>query len=99
MSLFVWVLWKVLGRGEESPRAVWFVCGIVLSSLLFGIGHLPVAKMIAGELTVPLVTYVIAANSIFGIAAGFLYWFRGLEASIIAHICAHVVLLAGINMT
>ena len=98
MTLFVWVLWKVFGRREEGPRAVWFVCGIFLSAILFGIGHLPVAFLISGELTAPLVIYVITANSIFGIVAGFLYWFRGLESAIIAHIFAHVVLLAGISL-
>jgi hypothetical protein len=98
MTLFVWVLWKIFGRGEETPRGLWFVSGIILSALLFGVGHLPIASLIGGGLTTPLVIYVIAANSIFGIVAGFLYWLRGLEAAIIAHILAHVVLLAGISL-
>ena len=52
--------------------------------------------MLAGGLTAPIVVYVITANSIFGTVAGFLYWRRGLEAAMIAHISAHVVLITAI---
>ena len=55
-----------------------------------------VASLLSGGLTAPLVAYVITANSIFGIFAGFLYWNRGLESAMIAHIFAHVVLIAAI---
>jgi len=55
--------------------------------------------MLAGSLTLPLVIYVITANSIFGIAAGFLYWKKGLEAAMIAHIFAHVVLISAIHLS
>ena len=98
MTTFVWILWKVLGSGEKEPRSIWFVIAILASALLFGIGHLPVAYLLSGGLTVPLIFYVITANSIFGIAAGFLYWKRGLESAIIAHMFAHVVLLAAISL-
>jgi hypothetical protein len=47
----------------------------------------------------PLVVYVISANSLFGFVAGFLYWRRGLEAAMIAHMFAHVVLLAAIFLS
>ncbi len=99
MTLFVWVLWKVLGRGETAPRSLWFVIAIFASALLFGAGHLPIASALSGGLTLPLTIYVITANSIFGIAAGFLYWKRGLESAIIAHIFAHVVLLTAIRLS
>ena len=61
-------------------------------------GHLPIASMLAGGLTAPLVIYVITANSIFGIVAGFLYWRRGLEAAMIAHISTHLVLISAIYL-
>ncbi|MFL6467038.1 MAG: type II CAAX prenyl endopeptidase Rce1 family protein [Pyrinomonadaceae bacterium] len=100
MTLFVWGLWKILGRSSESsPRPIWFVIGIVASALLFGAGHLPIASALSGGLTVPLTIYVITANSIFGIVAGFLYWKRGLESAILAHILVHVVLLAAIRFS
>ena len=82
----------------ERPGAGYFVGAIFLSALIFGAGHLPLASMLAGGLTAPIVAYVITANSIFGIVAGFLYWRRGLEAAIIAHILAHVVLISAIYL-
>jgi hypothetical protein len=60
-------------------------------------GHLPIAFVLGGGLTMPMVIYVVAANSLFGIVAGFLYWRIGLEAAMIAHIFVHVVLLAAMN--
>lgn len=98
MTFFVWALWKLFGRHESEPPAVSFVIAVVASALLFGAGHLPIASFLSGGLTVPLTIYVVTANSIFGIAAGFLYWKRGLESAIIAHIFAHVVLLGAISL-
>ncbi|MGB7202719.1 MAG: CPBP family glutamic-type intramembrane protease [Pyrinomonadaceae bacterium] len=84
---------------QELPGSGWFVAAIVVSALVFGIGHLPIASMLAGGLTLPIVIYVITGNSIFGVAAGFLYWKKGLEAAIIAHITAHVVLVSAIYLS
>jgi hypothetical protein len=63
---------------------------------VFGIGHLPIASALSGGLTAPLVAYVIIANSIFGVFAGFLYWKKGFESAIIAHMFTHVVLISAI---
>jgi len=99
MTFLVWGLWWLFQKGEGTPKSIWFVVAIVGSALLFGIGHLPIASMLAGGLTLPIVVYVITANSIFGIVAGFLYWKKGLEAAIIAHISAHVVLICAIYLS
>ncbi|HUR96735.1 MAG TPA: CPBP family intramembrane glutamic endopeptidase [Pyrinomonadaceae bacterium] len=96
MTVLVWLLWRVLQLGAGHPRGVFVVGAIVVSAILFGAGHLPIASALAGGLTLPIVIYVIVANSLFGIAAGFLYWRRGLEAAMIAHMFAHVVLIAAI---
>ena len=97
MTLLVWVLWRLLGERSGRPAAWIFVTCIFASALLFGIGHLPVASMLAGgELTVPLSIYIVAANSLFGIVAGFLYWKQGIESAMIAHIFTHVILLGAV---
>lgn len=57
------------------------------------LGHLPVARVLSPTLTAPLVAYVIIANALFGVVAGYLYWRRGLESAVIAHMLAHVVML------
>ena len=98
MTFLVWALWRLFQKGTGSPKPVYVVAAIVVSALMFGVGHLPIASMLAGGLSLPIVIYVITANSIFGLAAGFLYWRRGLESAIIAHISAHVVLISAIYL-
>jgi hypothetical protein len=93
MTLLVWAAWRLLQRREGEPKAAYLVGAIVISSLVFGLGHLPVAYMILPEATVVLTLYVIVANSIFGLIAGYLYWQRGLESAMLAHMLAHVVML------
>lgn len=96
MTLLVWALWRLFQRGNDKPRAVWFASAILISSVLFGIGHLPAVAALAVEITVPIAFYIIAANSVFGLIAGFLYWKKGLESAIIAHAFAHVLLITAI---
>lgn len=93
MTLIVWAVWRVLQKGRNVPTTANFVCAILLSSFVFGAGHLPVAYMLLPDsFTLPLVLFVILANSAFGVVAGFLYWRRGLESAMIAHVICHVVL-------
>lgn len=99
MTFLVWAAWRLLQKGEGKPRAIYVVGAIVLSAVIFGMGHLPIASMLSGGLTLPLVIYVITANTIFGIVAGFLYWRLGLEAAMIAHMSAHLVLILAIYLT
>lgn len=96
MTFLVWALWRLLQKGVGVPKPACVIAAIVVSAVVFGIGHLPIASLLNGGLSLPLVIYVITANSIFGLVAGFLYWLRGLESAIIAHMSAHVVLIAAI---
>jgi hypothetical protein len=98
MTFLVWLAWGLLQKGEGRPKAIYVVAAIGLSAVIFGAGHLPIASMLSGGLTLPLTIYVITANSIFGIAAGFLYWRQGLESAMIAHIFTHVVLILAIYL-
>ncbi len=98
MTFLVWASWRLFQKGTGEPKPVYFVAAIILSSLLFGIGHLPIASLLNNGLDLPIAVYVIAANSIFGIIAGFLYWRRGLESAIIAHMFAHIVLITAIAL-
>jgi membrane protease YdiL (CAAX protease family) len=97
MTLVVFAVCKAFQRGDGPPRGAFVIGAIVISALLFGAGHLPIASLLGGGLTFPLVMYVLTANSVFGIVAGFLYWKRGLESAMIAHIFAHVVLIVAIS--
>ena len=93
MTLLLWAAWRFLQRRGGEPKSAFVVGAIVISSLVFGVGHLPVAYMILPEATVVLTLYVIVANTSFGLIAGYLYWKRGLESAMLAHMLAHVVML------
>jgi len=80
VSVLAWLL-----RG----RATWLA--ILCAALLFGAGHLPAAAAIS-PLTTALVVRTLLLNAVGGIAFGWLYWRRGLEAGMAAHFAADIVL-------
>jgi hypothetical protein len=92
MTLIVWAVWRLFQRRRNEPTPLAFVVAILVSSFVFGLGHLPIAILLLGEPTVALILYVILANSAFGIVAGYLYRKYGLESAIIAHMLTHVIL-------
>ena len=92
LTLVVWVVWRVLQRRVIKPTKISFVTAILVSSIVFGLGHLPVALTLLPESGIAVILFVILANSAFGVVAGYLYWKYGLEAAIIAHMFGHVLL-------
>lgn len=88
MSGIVWLLYKI----NNNRTATWiYGSGIVVSAFLFGAGHLPLAQALTGHLSGALIIYILAANGIGGIVFGWLYWKKGLETAMIAHIAAHII--------
>lgn len=94
MTFLVWVTLRLFQKGEGKPKPVFFVGAILISSFIFGIGHLPVAFLLFPEANSALTLFVIVGNSFFGLIAGCLYWKKGLESAMIAHALAHVVMFA-----
>lgn len=92
MTLLVWVAWRLFQKGRDKPKPACFVGAILVSSVIFGIGHLPIAFLLFPEATFALTLFVIVGNSFFGLIAGYLYWKKGLESAMIAHMLAHVVM-------
>lgn len=92
MTLLVWTAWRLFQKGQGSPKPTFFVSAILISSLVFGIGHLPVAFMLFPEPMLALTLFVIVGNSAFGLIAGYLYWKKGLESAMLAHALTHIVL-------
>lgn len=80
VSVIAWIL---------RARATWLA--VVIAAVLFAAGHLPAVASIS-PLTAILVTRTILLNSLAGIAFGWLYWRRGLEAAMIAHFSADLLL-------
>lgn len=94
MTLLVWAAWRLFQKGQDRPRPVLVVAAILLSSLIFALGHMPIAFLLFPEPTLALILFVIFGNSAFGLIAGWLYWRKGLESAMIAHMSAHVVMFA-----
>lgn len=92
MTLLVWVAWRVLQKSQGVPHVTYVIGAIVISSLVFGLAHLPLAFALSTQVTTALILYIVIGNTLFGLIAGYLYWHRGLEAAIIAHMLCHVVI-------
>lgn len=82
----------IRGITKKANTSIYWT-GIMLATLLFAIGHLPVVFSSLPEPSIGLLTYVIIGNSIGGIIFGWLYWKKGLESAFIAHMIAHVVMM------
>ena len=98
LTLLVWAAWRIFQRGRGTPRAIYFVSAIVISSVVFGIGHLPIVAALEVDFTFTIVAFIVLANSLFGLIAGYLYWQKGLEAAIIAHMSTHIVIVTAIHL-
>jgi len=91
MTLLVWIILKLSKKDTKEPTkwSIWLA--ILISSVLFGIGHLPITSAIT-EINLMVVVRAIVLNGIGGVIFGLLYWKKGLEAAIIAHFSADIVL-------
>ncbi|MEO0541405.1 MAG: CPBP family intramembrane glutamic endopeptidase [Cyanobacteria bacterium P01_A01_bin.105] len=91
MTLLVWLPWKLLQKsmGRPSQGLVW--SAIVMAALLFGLGHLPLLFQLVPQASASLALYIVGLNALVGIATGWLYWKRGLEAAMMAHVIFHLL--------
>jgi Type II CAAX prenyl endopeptidase Rce1-like len=91
VSLVAWLCgrWWKTANGLPTSGAFWIA--IVLVAVLFGLGHLPATSAVT-PLTTTLVVRALVLNGIAGIAFGYLYWKHGLEAAMIGHMSAHLVM-------
>lgn len=91
MTLVVWAVFKI----TKSLGDPIYWTGIILSSILFALGHFPVAFQAVQNPSILLLTYIFVGNSIGGVFFGWLYWRKGLEAAFLGHIFAHVAMIIG----
>lgn len=94
MTFFVWLLWKLTKSTHKSI----YIIGIILSTLLFAIGHFPYVYSLIPNPSWWIITYVLVGNSVGGVIFGWLYWKKGLESAIIAHAFTHLVMLIGTSL-
>ena len=88
MTFIVWVLAVIMRREKEAIPPSFYYIAIFLTAILFGIGHLPATMELFGELSAIIVTRAIVLNGLVGVWFGYLYWRKGLEYAIIAHMSA-----------
>ncbi|MEZ4683152.1 MAG: CPBP family intramembrane glutamic endopeptidase [Caldilineaceae bacterium] len=97
LRLFVLSLVAWIGRfvnrtatGRPGLAALW-VANIV-AALLFGLGHLPATVAAGLPLDALVITRAIVLNGLGGLAFGWFYWTFGLEAAMVSHFSADLVL-------
>ena len=91
MSFLVW-LGRFVGRTAEGrPTTAVFWTANVLAAILFGLGHLPATSALV-PLTPLVVLRAVVLNGVVGIAAGYLYFTRGLESAMLSHFSADIIL-------
>jgi membrane protease YdiL (CAAX protease family) len=93
MSLFAWLLSKIF-RVAQAKNNVWVMwSAIIISSVLFGLGHLPITSALTA-ITPLVVVRAIVLNGIGGVVFGWLFWKKGLEYAMVAHFTADIILLS-----
>lgn len=91
MSLLVWLGRFIRRSSDGTPTRAVFWTANILAAALFGFGHLPAVATLV-PLTPLVIARTLVLNGSIGIIFGWLYWKRGLEAAIIAHFSADIVL-------
>jgi hypothetical protein len=93
LSLLAWI-GRLVNRtpdGRPGLGALWVAN--VLAAILFGLGHLPSTHAATGlPVDALVITRAIALNGLLGLTFGWLYWTFGLEAAIVSHFSADIVL-------
>ena len=90
-SLFAWLLGFILRANDGRPSATAFWMANLMVALLFGLGHLPATSALA-PLTPLVVARALVLNGLAGATCGYLFWRRGLEAAMLAHMAFHLVM-------
>jgi membrane protease YdiL (CAAX protease family) len=91
MSFFVWLGRFLSKTSDGKPTNPIFWIANILAAVLFGIGHLPTMALLV-PLTALVITRTVLLNGLIGVVCGWLYWKRGLEAAMISHFSADLVL-------
>ncbi|HYV48773.1 MAG TPA: CPBP family glutamic-type intramembrane protease [Myxococcaceae bacterium] len=92
LTFFAWIGAKLTRVQSGRPGAAVLWSANVLAALLFGAGHLPSVKAMGLPVDAMMVTRTLLLNGVVGIAFGWLYVGAGLEAAMIAHFSADLVL-------
>lgn len=86
LSLILFVCMKLIKKEKIS-----FILAIFISSLLFGIGHLPIVLQTLNEsVSFFLISYIIVLNLTLGVIFGHIFLKYNIETAIFTHIFFHI---------
>jgi membrane protease YdiL (CAAX protease family) len=91
MTVIVWISSKIRKTTMGLPSDFGFWTAIILISVVFGLGHLPMTARFQ-QITALVVFRAVLLNGIAGVVFGWLYWKKGLESAMIAHFLTDIVL-------
>jgi hypothetical protein len=92
LSSVAWIGARISGAHAGRPSAAVLWVANILAALLFAAGHLPAVKAIGLPLDAFMVARTLLLNSAAGVAFGWLYVSLGLEAAMLAHFTADMIL-------
>ncbi len=90
-SLFAFISTFIARSADHRPTTAALWCVNILIAILFGLGHLPATAVLI-PITPLVVVRAVILNGIGSLVFGHFYWTRGLEAAMLAHFSADVVL-------
>jgi len=88
MTFIVWLLSVIMRRQRETIPKFVYMIAIIGAALLFGLSHLPATEQLFGQLTPLIILRALVLNGLPGIWFGYLYYRKGLEYAMIAHLTA-----------
>ena len=91
MTLIVWLIFKIKKTADGKPTITGMWLAIIISAVIFGLGHLPITSTIT-SITPLIIVRAILLNGVGGIIFGWLYWKKGLESAMISHFSADIVI-------
>ena len=91
MTVIVWISYKIKRTKDDAPTKLGVWLAIILVSVIFGLGHLPMTAAFTC-ITRVVVIRAIVLNGIAGMVFGWLYWKKGLESAMISHFSADMIL-------
>jgi hypothetical protein len=90
-SVLAWLLSLVWHTTTGTPTLVVFWVANIVIAILFGLGHLPALKGVAGEISHVMLVRALVLNAPVALICGWLFWTYGIEAAIIAHFSADII--------
>lgn len=91
MTLIVWISSKIRRTQAGLPTSLGVWIAIILISVIFGLGHLPMTAKFQ-QITSLVVFRAVLLNGIAGVVFGWLYWKKGLESAMISHFSTDIIL-------